>query len=544
MKNVKENRISTDILIIGGGFAGVFAAVRAKEKGLDVTLVDKASVGRSGQTPWADSFHVFDEEKGCNKDVFRQKVAELGKYLNIEGFLDMLMDDSKSIFEELEEWGAVGNPKFGKVLDRKVKELGVQIVQRTMLTHLIKQENRVVGAMGFPLDRENEVYIINAKAVINCAGAGCYKAYGYPIQGLTFDGDAMSYRVGAEISGKEFNDFHRTLDEHPGSCWYTWGGKWGVGLYEENQILPDNMVEDPAGRDLHQSIFLDVSAGLLPLVPKGTLPIPKEFKEKYGIDENSRRPVGPPVPPAPEGVVPKNSPEVKMIGPNDPPAISRGGAAAGMSLHKAEGVFPKEGKATFESCVEGLFAAGDSLASMLGGTNYPGLGFSSAGSCVQGARAGMAAAEYLEKIDIIEIDEETIAQNIDEIFSPQNREKGYDPRWVIQQLQNTMIPYYVLYVKAEGRLKNALQTILYLKENLAPKLTAKDNHELMLAHEANNLLLNAEMRLRASLFRTESRGSHYREDYPQINEKDWTAWVVIKQNQDGSMGLKKVNSRQ
>jgi succinate dehydrogenase/fumarate reductase flavoprotein subunit len=540
----QENRITTDVLVIGGGFAGVFAAVRAKEKGLDVTLVDKASVGRSGQTPWADSFHVFDEDKGCDKDDFRQKVAERGKYLNIEGFLDMLMDDSKSIFEELKEWGAVENAKFGKALHRKVKELGVQIIERTMLTHLIKQEERVIGSMGFPLDRDNEVYIINAKAVINCAGAGCYKAYGYPIQGLTFDGDAMSYRVGAEISGKEFNDFHRTLDEHPGSCWYSWGGKWGAGIYEENKIAGEKMTKTADGRDPHQSDFCDVSKGLLPLIPKGKPPLPKDYIEKYGIDENSRRPLGPPVPPVPEGVVPKNSPEVKLVGPNDPPEITRGGAAAGMSLHKAEGVFPKDGKATFESCVEGLFAAGDSLASMLGGTSYPGVGFSSSGSCVQGSRAGIAVAKYVENVESVEIDEKTIAQNVEEIFSARNREKGYDPRWVIQQLQNTMIPYYVLYVKEEGRLKNALHTILYLKENLAPKLMAKDNHGLMLAHETNNLLLNAEMRLRASLFRTESRGSHYREDYPEINEEQWTAWVVIKQDDDGSMGLKKVNSRQ
>jgi succinate dehydrogenase/fumarate reductase flavoprotein subunit len=369
----------------------------------------------------------------------------------------------------------------------------------------------------------------------SCAGAGCYKAHGYPIQGLTFDGDAMSYEVGAEISGKEFNDFHQTCDEYPGSCWYLWGGKWGVGLYEENNLVEEKMVKN----NPHSKDYINVKEGLLPIDPPKEPEMPGEMKEKHGFDKNKKRPMGPPVPPAPEGVVPKNSPEVKLIGPNDPAPITHGGASAGMSLHKTEGVFPRDGQGTFHSCVDGLFAAGDSLASMLGGTHYPGLGFSSAGSCVQGARAGIEAVQYVKDIELEKIDEEIIEKNSQEIFNHIVREKGYDPHWVIQQLQNTMIPYYILHVKEERRLENALHTIKYLRENVAPKIKAKDNHELKLAHEAKNMLLNAEMRLRASLFRTESRGSHYREDYPEINKEEWTVWVVIKRKEDGSMALSK-----
>jgi succinate dehydrogenase/fumarate reductase flavoprotein subunit len=532
---IKENRISTDILVIGGGFAGVFAALRAREQGFAVTLVDKGSVGRSGQTPWADSFHVFDENKGCNKEVFHKTIAELGDDINIGGFLDMIMEDSKNIFEELKEWGAVGNVKFGKILDAKVKEKGVCVIQRTMLTHLIKKENRVIGAMGFPLDHEQEVLIVSAKAVVNCAGAGCYKSNGYPIQGLTFDGDAMSYAVGAEITGKEFNDFHETCDEFPGSSWYLWGGKWGVGLYEENGILSKEMKESFDAKKK----YLLVKEGLLPIDPPRPHEIPDEIKQKIAQNKNKKRPLGPPVPEKPEGIVPLKSPEVKLVGPGDPPPVTRGGAAAGMSLHKTEGIFPKDGQATFKSCVPGLFAAGDSLASMLGGTNYPGLGFSSAGSCVQGARAGIEVGEYARSVALVEIDKDIIEKNKKEIFEPVAREKGFEASWVIQQLQNTMIPYYVLHLKEETRLNNALHTITYLRENLAPKIKAKDTHELKLAHETKNMLLNAEMKLRASLFRTESRGTHFREDYPTKNEDEWTAWVLIKRGNDGTMELSK-----
>lgn len=54
------------------------------------------------------------------------------------------------------------------------------------------------------------------------------------------------------------------------------------------------------------------------------------------------------------------------------------------------------------------------------------------------------------------------------------------------------------------------------------------------------MILNAEMKLKASLFRTESRGNHYREDYPETNDKDWLAWVVIEKDKGGEMKLSKV----
>ncbi len=60
---------------------------------------------------------------------------------------------------------------------------------------------------------------------------------------------------------------------------------------------------------------------------------------------------------------------------------------------------------------------------------------------------------------------------------------------------------------------------------------AKDPHELRMAHETRNMVLNIEMILRASLFRTESRGKHFREDYPQRNDPDWLAWVKLKDDE-------------
>ena len=61
---------------------------------------------------------------------------------------------------------------------------------------------------------------------------------------------------------------------------------------------------------------------------------------------------------------------------------------------------------------------------------------------------------------------------------------------------------------------------------------AHDTHELRLAHETKNMLLNAEMMLRASLFRTESRATHKREDFPNQDDKNWLAWVIVSRDGD------------
>ena len=83
------------------------------------------------------------------------------------------------------------------------------------------------------------------------------------------------------------------------------------------------------------------------------------------------------------------------------------------------------------------------------------------------------------------------------------------------------------------RLRAALSTVEFLRDQVVPKLFARDDHELRLAHETASMVTNAEMKLRASLFRTESRGTHFREDHPHRDDA-WLAWVRLK-NEAGVM---------
>jgi succinate dehydrogenase/fumarate reductase flavoprotein subunit len=504
----------TDILVIGGGIAGVFAALRASRNGAKVVLVDKGSVGRSGQTPFANGFAVFDESNGDDRATWHKNMATNTEGINRPEYLDQLMDYSKEIYEEMKSWGAT-EVGFGKVLRKKIYDEGIQIIERTMLTTLLEKDGKVAGAVGFKLDSE-EAVVIKAKSVLLCTGAGAFKPNGFQVRSLTSDGDAMAYRIGGKISGKEFVDTHFTGSDNPAYCWGNWKNQWETGIMKTENGPEAN------GMGLDLNMYHSAHAASIPVTmgpPPGG-----DGERKPPERSDSRRKA-----PGMEGGKPPG------MGDGDP----IGGSTAGMGVHKSEGLFPTDARCGTN--IEGLFAAGDCLSSMLVGGKYVGvIGFSLAGSATQGALAGEVGAEYIKKSDMPDISDSTIKKIKEDMFASRELEKGYSPAWVTQMLQFNMIPYYVLYIKKEDRLKAALKNIEFFRDHFADKMIASDAHELRLVHETKNMILNAEMKLKASLFRTESRGNHYREDYPERNDRDWLAWVVIKKDEDGSMKLSKV----
>lgn len=227
-------------------------------------------------------------------------------------------------------------------------------------------------------------------------------------------------------------------------------------------------------------------------------------------------------------------------GKGGPPGMggtTMGGASAGMAIHKSEGLVPINDKC--ESNIPGLYAAGDALGSYMAGAIYTQIGSSMAGSAVQGAIAAEAAAEYSKGIQMPRLSKSMINKVKEGIIAPLKRESGYGPAWVTQTLQGIMIPNFVIYIKKESILKAALAYIEELRDHHMPMLRAADMHELRLAHETSNMIISAEMKLRASIMRKESRCSHYRLDYPEMDTKNWNAWINIYKGSDGSMKLEK-----
>lgn len=522
-----ENLIETDVLVIGGGMAGSFAAIKAREKGADVTIVDKGYVGKSGSSPYAFWFVVYNPEWGHDLKPWMDYVNSLGEYLNNRKYTEIVFKESYDRYQDMVSYGVEfmvgedGKPMgytfpgiptesfqlkkrvFVQVLRKQAKSLGVNVFDRIMLTDLIKKDGKVTGAIGFAMET-NEFYTFKAKSVVMCSGGAAFKPDGWPVSEMTGDGDAMAYRIGAEVAGKEFNEPKSTSANMPAPT---------MGMFLWRKEEPTRASERSSGPPQVHALKCVNALGEEIMGIAGANFINMEFEVHAG-----RAPVYSKTPEQPD-----LSPRV-------------GNATGGMSLHTAEGLFPLDyhGKTN----IPGLYAAGDACSTMQVGATYPGVGYALAGAAVTGARAGTAAAEFAMNCESADLDVEEVHEMKEKRFAPLGRKGGFSPRWVTQMLRNTLLPYYMLYIKHEDRLKAALTLVEFMRDHFVPKLTARDAHDLRLAVETENMILNAEMKLRASLFREESRGTHYREDIPRRVDPEWLVWVAIKE-EDGKMVLSK-----
>jgi len=536
---VTSRKNSTDVLVIGSGMAGLFAAVKAHDAGAKVMLVSKGRLGSSGQTPFAKGIFAYNPKvETLSLDAFVDSVSRSALGTNNPVYTRQMAEHSLARVNELRKWGFFDAPLYHNSFNKPIQERNIPVAERIVITHLIKENDRIAGAAGFSLD-EMKIHFFNAKSVILCTGAGGFKPSGFPICDLTHDGTVMAYNIGAKVTGKEWNDGHVGQAENPAACFDGWHG-----MFERKPGV--------TGIEIHHDLGVDLNY----MAYKGGNPVKMGrpgMESSNAIDGGPYRPAEFNRSHLPEGSPPGGDPGGKGERRGERPArgehakegdappgmggSSVGGASAGLSIHKSEGLVPINDKC--ESNIPGLFAAGDALGSYMAGAIYTQIGSSLAGSAVQGAVAAEAAAEYCKRVSAPTVSQLKINTIKEEMMAPLKREAGYGPAWVTQVLQGIMIPNFIIYIKKEKLLQAALAYIEELRDHHLPMLRAADAHELRLAHETGNMIVNAEMKLRASIMRKESRCSHYRLDYPEMDDKNWRAWINIYKGDDGSMQLEK-----
>jgi succinate dehydrogenase/fumarate reductase flavoprotein subunit len=536
--DMKSENYTIDVLVIGGGMAGLFAAVKAHDAGAKTMMVSKGRLGSSGQTPFAKGIFEFDAKTSkYTIDQFVEMVGQSALGTNNPVYTRQVAEHSQARVNDLREWGFFDSPLYNKAFSNPIHKRNIPVIERVTITHLIKENGKIAGAAGFSID-EQKLYFFNAKSVILCTGAGGFKPNGFPICDLTHDGTIMAYNIGAKVTGKEWNDGHGGSSENAAACYDGWHG-----MFDKKPETTSVSIHHDLGVDMNYMAYvngnplkmshpgdmssLQVTGG--PYRPEGfnqdeknDRPAPKDGKRPSKDGEPPRRDKG------------------EKGGKGGPPGMGGsmvGGSSAGMAIHKSEGLVPINDKC--ESNIPGLFAAGDALGSYMAGAIYTQIGSSLAGSAVQGAIAGEAASDYA-KTTVFEKISATKVQSIKkEIIAPLTRESGYSPAWVTQTLQGIMIPNFILYIKKENLMQAALAYIEELRDHHMPLLRAADLHELRLAHETANMIVSAEMKLKASIMRTESRCSHYRLDYPEMDDENWRAWINIFKGEDGSMQFEK-----
>ena len=250
-----EDFYEYDVVVCGCGFAGLNAAVAAREKGNRVLVVDKGRPGYSGTAPWASWFRWFDWERD-DPEAYRAAVMSGGEYIANMDWVETWMRESKETYERLKDWGLLDQYPTAKCAgdyhknqdfagyreafeqhDRHkkwveiLKRYGIPFLQHVMVTDVMVDDGAARGVIGFHVP-SGQVITIQAKAVVLATGGGCIRSAGHPVGGNSFDGEYIAYQLGLPIAGKEFEDFHATASIAPGNSFLT--ESW---IYLENMWL-------------------------------------------------------------------------------------------------------------------------------------------------------------------------------------------------------------------------------------------------------------------------------------------------------------------
>ena len=523
----------TDILVIGGGSAGTMAAIVAKEQNpsADITIIEKGEMKRSGSIAMGmDALNIV-VQPGITTPELYMKSARIAT----EGILDfkpsyVMAERSYSMLKRLEDWGIrfpkdeenkyislqvhakgsflleMDSPELKLVLAEKVKEAGVRVVNRTIVTKLLVKEGKVNGALGFNI-RTGEFVTCKAKATI-LANGGCarfslpnsgylYGTFDYP--GNAGDGYSLAYSAGAQLTGFEFTQCSPLIKDINCPLLYitlTRGAEVVNALGETidlEYVSTQNMLKEL--REGKGPIFIKMNhlsekriqeiERILFTVER---PIQKKFWENRGIDFR-------------EGLIELGETEYQLCGG-----------------HGLTGIVVNE-KA--ETTLKGLYAAGDVACVPLQHLT---------GAFVFGEVAAEEAVKFVGNKDHSEVNQNLIKDEEERLLNimSTNKNGSISVRDFEYKVRRT-IGDYAVPPKNETKLKRFLWWLPRFREEMKDiKIT--DYHELSKFEEIQFILDCAELSVHASLAREESRWGwfHYRTDYPEKDDENWLKHVVLE----------------
>jgi succinate dehydrogenase/fumarate reductase flavoprotein subunit len=581
----KEHEIETDVLIIGGGIAGCWAAISAARTGVSVALVEKGDTIRSGAggpgcdhwcnvpanphskvTPdeWAkvmmerpgvmgptapppkvayangigtqiqcredyDTLLEMEQMGGKIRDTDDEYVGAEGRYDDTKFMFSPRYSPNHSTEVVIRIWGTTFKP----ALKKECQRLGVKIFDRVMVTSLLTeggvQGARVVGATGLN-NRTGEFMLFKSKAAV-LATAGNYSLYmlntelsGYNTfrsRNMTGDGVAMAWKAGAEL----------TLMERTGPLMlgtghkHTWYGGAGDASYENIQLVDAN------GKKLPWPLQGWPDGGAM---RPGLEDMEKIIK---GVQTGEYAlPFYGDFPGMPD--IERKATWKLMLGEESTTKIiTKTYEKAGFNPDKhllqnynfIEGTSPPQ----WRNAGGGGPVIDWDLKSTLDGLYVAGEQTFCAGdhsyAASTGRYAGRKAAAYSQQIDAGKVSKEQVALEKARIYAPVKRTKGIDWKELHAGIARTM-QYFCSEFKTELLLNMGLDSLKDIEERHVPRLYALDPHKLMRSIEDLSLLTHGQIILNASLARKASSNVifFYRIDYPEIDPPEWNKFVTIK----------------
>jgi succinate dehydrogenase / fumarate reductase flavoprotein subunit len=577
-----------DVLVVGAGGAGLRAAIAASAAGAKVGLVCKSLLGKA-HTVMAEGGVAAALGNVDDRDNWRVHFADTmrgGQYVNNWRMAELHAREAPDRVRELEAWGALFDrtsdgrilqrnfgghkyPRLAHVGDRTGLEMirtlqdygvhqGIDVHMECTVVRLFTGGGRIAGALGY--DRERGRFrLFRTRAVVLATG-GIGRAYTITSNSweYTGDGHALAYHAGAALQDMEFVQFHPTGMIWPPSVrgiLVTEGvrGEGGVLLNRDGKRfmfddIPENYRSQTADNEEEGWRYTqgDKSARRPPeLLTRDHVArsILREVREGRGSPHGGvfldiswiRRKI----PNAPEHIIrklPSMYHQFKQLADID---ITTTPMEVGPTTHYIMGGIRVDGD-TQSSTVPGLYAAGECAAGLHGANRLGGNSLSDL--LVFGKRAGEYAAKFAREQGDTAIDAAEAERAIRDALQPFERGPGVDGRgpYQVQHELQTIMQDLVGIVRTEAEMVRALGEIGRL-EDAARRVGVSGNREYNpgwhTALDLSNLLTISEAVTRAAIERKESRGGHFREDYP---EKD-PAWgkvnVVIHKGPDGAMRL-------
>ena len=577
------------MLVIGAGGAGLRAAIEASAAGVKVGLICKSLLGKA-HTVMAEGGSAAALANVDERDSWKVHFADTmrgGQYVNNWRMAELHAKEAPDRVRELEAWGALFDrtsdgrilqrnfgghkyPRLAHVGDRTGLEMirtlqdhgihrGLDVHMEFTVVTLLTEGSRVVGAFGYERER-GRFKAFKAKAVVLATG-GIGRAFRITSNSWegTGDGHGLAYEVGAELIDMEFVQFHPTGMIWPPSVQgilVTEGvrGEGGVLRNSEGRRfmfddIPENYRSQTADNPEEGWRYTqgDKNARRPPeLLTRDHVArcIVREIKEgrgsKHGGVYLDIAWIKEKLPNAPDHIrrkLPSMYHQFKELAGID---ITTEAMEVGPTTHYVMGGVRVDAD-TQMSTLPGLFAAGECAAGINGANRLGGNSLSDL--LVFGKRAGEYAADFAKKNGTVKLDERQIETATSRALAPFERGAAAENPFKIQQdLQGTMQDLVGI-VRMENEMVQALARVAEYKkraENAGVTGHREYHTGWHTALDLRNLLIVSEAITLSAIDRKESRGGHFRQDYPDKAAPFGTLNIVTKKAPDGSMQVSHV----
>lgn len=544
---METKTISSDVLIIGSGGAGARAAIEVDNAGLKALIVSKGLSFRSGCTGMAEGgynavFKAVDEEDTIDAHIY--DTLKGGSYLNDSKLVDILVNESPKRLIDLENYGALfDRQESGKInqrafggqqyrrtcfqgdrtgheiitaLKEEITKRDIKTLDEVMVTNLILSQDarppRVIGAVGLDLKTSDIIFLQAKSVIIATGGAGQL----YPVTSNTVqkngDGYALAWNVGANLIDMEEVQFHPTGMVAPESkkgvlVTEAVRGEGGILLNKNKERFmkkysPEKMelsTRDVVARSIYTEIiegrgtenggvYLDISHLDADVIEEKLETMVLQFKD---VDVDITK-------------------EPMEVAPT--------------AHHFMGGVKINE---KCESSISNLYAAGEASGGVHGANRLGGNAL--ADTQVFGKIAGENAAKAAKTVDFEENPEMFKAE--EDRITGLIKDGNIKPQELKKRIKQLMWEK-VSIIRNEKNLNEALKELMEMEKSLND-LKVEDkkqyNTDLQTALEVINMVQIATLVVKSAILRRESRGAHFREDYPETKD-EWKKSIVLNKN--------------